>query len=97
MACILGADGSLSSLCSEMVTFCIKTRIWSFHSHILVMAQMVGFEPTVRFRITCFQDKLLKPLGHICIWNAGENSPGVVAVYRRPKVRCHIGISPFVF
>ena len=30
----------------------------------LHMAERVGFEPTVRCRITGFQDRLLKPLGH---------------------------------
>ena len=29
------------------------------------MAERVGFEPTVRCRITGFQDRLLKPLGHL--------------------------------
>ena len=31
------------------------------------MAERVGFEPTVRCRITGFQDQLLKPLGHLSI------------------------------
>ena len=30
----------------------------------LIMAEEVGFEPTVPFDITSFQDWLLKPLGH---------------------------------
>ena len=29
------------------------------------MAEKVGFEPTVPFGITGFQDRLLKPLGHL--------------------------------
>ena len=29
------------------------------------MAEKVGFEPTVPFDITGFQDRLLKPLGHL--------------------------------
>lgn len=29
------------------------------------MAERVGFEPTVPFDITGFQDRLLKPLGHL--------------------------------
>ena len=29
------------------------------------MAEEVGFEPTVPFDITSFQDWLLKPLGHL--------------------------------
>ena len=33
------------------------------------MAERVGFEPTVRRRITGFQDQLLKPLGHLSILN----------------------------
>ena len=33
------------------------------------MAERVGFEPTVRFRITGFQDQLLKPLGHLSVTN----------------------------
>ena len=32
------------------------------------MAERVGFEPTVRCRITSFQDWLLKPLGHLSMW-----------------------------
>ncbi len=31
------------------------------------MAERVGFEPTVRCRITGFQDQLLKPLGHLSV------------------------------
>ena len=31
------------------------------------MADRVGFEPTVRCRITGFQDRLLKPLGHLSV------------------------------
>lgn len=33
------------------------------------MAERVGFEPTVRCRITGFQDRLLKPLGHLSMGN----------------------------
>ena len=33
------------------------------------MAERVGFEPTVRCRITGFQDRLLKPLGHLSLRN----------------------------
>ena len=33
------------------------------------MAERVGFEPTVRCRITSFQDWLLKPLGHLSRWD----------------------------
>ena len=32
------------------------------------MAERVGFEPTVPFGITGFQDQLLKPLGHLSIY-----------------------------
>ena len=31
------------------------------------MAERVGFEPTVPFGITGFQDRLLKPLGHLSV------------------------------
>ena len=31
------------------------------------MAEKVGFEPTVPFDITGFQDRLLKPLGHLSV------------------------------
>ena len=31
------------------------------------MAERVGFEPTARCRVTGFQDRLLKPLGHLSI------------------------------
>ncbi len=39
-----------------------KTRCKSIGSF---LAERVGFEPTVRRRITGFQDQLLKPLGHL--------------------------------
>ena len=34
------------------------------------MAEKVGFEPTVPFDITGFQDQLLKPLGHLSVAKA---------------------------
>ena len=34
------------------------------------MAERVGFEPTVPFGITGFQDQLLKPLGHLSIMSS---------------------------
>ena len=37
----------------------VITTLYNF-----IMAERVGFEPTVRCRITGFQDRLLKPLGH---------------------------------
>ena len=37
---------------------------------LLSLAERVGFEPTVRCRITGFQDRLLKPLGHLSVLNA---------------------------
>ena len=33
------------------------------------LAERVGFEPTVDFPITSFEDWLLKPLGHLSIWS----------------------------
>ena len=33
-----------------------------------IMAERVGFEPTVPLSITGFQDQLLKPLGHLSIY-----------------------------
>ena len=35
------------------------------------LAERVGFEPTVRRRITGFQDRLLKPLGHLSVYEIG--------------------------
>ena len=35
-----------------------------FSIYCIAMAEGVGFEPTVPFGITGFQDQLLKPLGH---------------------------------
>ncbi len=32
-----------------------------------IMAERVGFEPTVHRCITGFQDRLLKPLGHLSV------------------------------
>ena len=37
-----------------------------YHS---IMAERVGFEPTVPCDITGFQDRLLKPLGHLSVVN----------------------------
>ena len=34
-----------------------------------MITEKVGFEPTVPFGITGFQDQLLKPLGHLSISN----------------------------
>ena len=36
----------------------------------LLLAERVGFEPTVPFGITGFQDQLLKPLGHLSIMSS---------------------------
>ena len=36
-------------------------------AYLLCLAERVGFEPTVPFGITGFQDQLLKPLGHLSI------------------------------
>lgn len=33
------------------------------------MAERVGFEPTAPCGVTGFQDQLLKPLGHLSIFN----------------------------
>ena len=41
------------------------SRAKSFGNDSLLMAERVGFEPTARFRVTGFQDRLLKPLGHL--------------------------------
>ena len=32
------------------------------------LAERVGFEPTAPFGVTGFQDQLLKPLGHLSIY-----------------------------
>ena len=32
------------------------------------MAERVGFEPTAPYGVTGFQDRLLKPLGHLSIY-----------------------------
>ena len=41
------------------------SRAKSFGNDSLLMAERVGFEPTARCRVTGFQDRLLKPLGHL--------------------------------
>ena len=41
----------------------IKTTNGGFY-----VTERVGFEPTVPFGITGFQDQLLKPLGHLSIY-----------------------------
>ena len=48
----------------ELATFCLEGRRSTTELY-PQMAERVGFEPTVRRRITCFQDRLLKPLGHL--------------------------------
>ena len=37
-------------------------------SYLGILAERVGFEPTVPLSITGFQDQLLKPLGHLSIF-----------------------------
>ena len=37
------------------------------HTFYLYMAERVGFEPTAPYGVTGFQDRLLKPLGHLSI------------------------------
>ena len=39
----------------------------------MCLAERVGFEPTVPFGITGFQDQLLKPLGHLSNVDSTEN------------------------
>ena len=48
--------------------------------HLKYMAERVGFEPTVRCRITGFQDRLLKPLGHLSVsaWLLYQKLQGTV-------------------
>ena len=36
----------------------------------IIMAERVGFEPTAPFGVTGFQDRLLKPLGHLSIMSS---------------------------
>ena len=48
---------------SPLEYFCIvKIKILNW-----LVAERVGFEPTVPFSITGFQDQLLKPLGHLSV------------------------------
>ena len=48
----------------------------------MYMAERVGFEPTVPCDITGFQDRLLKPLGHL--------SEKQVLLYQRNQVHVKI-------
>ena len=48
--------------CYYEVSVFVITTLYNF-----IMAERVGFEPTVRCRITGFQDRLLKPLGHLSV------------------------------
>ena len=49
------------------------------------MAERVGFEPTVPFGITGFQDRLLKPLGHLSIvWIESYSINGDPSEIRTP-------------
>ena len=41
-----------------------------YFSSLKFMAERVGFEPTAPFGVTGFQDRLLKPLGHLSIMSS---------------------------
>ena len=48
-----------------------------------MMAERVGFEPTVPFGITGFQDQLLKPLGHLSELSVSNSACMILAnIYR---------------
>ena len=49
------------------------SRAKSFGNDSLLMAERVGFEPTARCRVTGFQDRLLKPLGHLSVYMGAQN------------------------
>ena len=48
------------------------------------MAERVGFEPTVPFGITGFQDQLLKPLGHLSMSEPAKSIISGFAMYVNP-------------
>ena len=50
-----------------MISPCKKGFRAKSSEALIILAERVGFEPTVRCRITGFQDQLLKPLGHLSI------------------------------
>ncbi len=51
------------------------------------LAERVGFEPTVRCRITGFQDQRLKPLGHLSVTNTNSIAGRPVLV--KQTVQCY--------
>ena len=56
----------------------------------------MGFEPTVPFRITGFQDQLLKPLGHLSIY--GMSAKNIISQFTSRVNRIHPGVCPlFLF
>ena len=52
---------------AKMISPCKKGFRAKNSEALIILAERVGFEPTVRCRITGFQDQLLKPLGHLSI------------------------------
>ena len=52
---------------AKMISPCKKGFRAKSSEALIILAERVGFEPTVRCRITGFQDQLLKPLGHLSI------------------------------
>ena len=54
------------------IPFGLSERDYDREIHRDVVAERVGFEPTVPLGITGFQDQLLKPLGHLSMGCSGQ-------------------------
>ena len=59
------AGAPLHHLSTSPKVIIIKYSFNAMRQTIYFLAERVGFEPTVPFGITGFQDQLLKPLGHL--------------------------------
>ena len=57
--------GAPSAVLGYFSFYKMRGRLAQSYARAMVLAEKVGFEPTVPFGITGFQDQLLKPLGHL--------------------------------
>ena len=52
----------------------------------------MGFEPTVPFSITGFQDQLLKPLGHLSVHFGRCDPTHDIVTHKESNVKCFFAI-----
>ena len=65
MARIVSLSAYILSTVSPSCKHQVKKIQPTAHAMSCIVAERVGFEPTVGYPITSFQDWLLKPLGHL--------------------------------